>query len=104
MRGVVALGGSVGASAFRPMLRCLRLPGFGIVALLVPQLAFAQQNPTKPTLPEIQVIGTTPLPPVRRAAGPASRSSAGAQVPPANLPPAAPSAPAGEAGGVDRDK
>jgi iron complex outermembrane receptor protein len=92
------------------MLRCLRLPGFGIVALLVPQLAFAQQNPTKPTLPEIQVIGTTPLPPVRRAAGPASRSSAGAQVPPANLPPAAPSAPsapsapAGEAGGVDRDK
>ena len=89
------------------MLRCLRLPGFGIVALLIPQVVFAQQNPAKPTLPEIQVIGTTPLPPVRRAAGPASRSSAGAQVPPASLPPAAPaasSAPAGEAGGVDRDK
>src|SRR6202012_2083305 len=72
--------------------------GFGLVALLDPQLAFAQQNPT--SLPEIQVIGTTPLPPVRPAAAPASRSSA--PVAPAN--PTASSGPAGEAGAIARDK
>jgi iron complex outermembrane recepter protein len=82
------------------MLRCLLLPGFGLGSLLVPQPAFAQQSPT--SLPEIRVIGTTPLPPVRPAAAPASRSSAHAQVSPANPPASA--APVGEAGGVDRDK
>ena len=82
------------------MLRYFLLPGFGIVALLVPRSVFAQQNPTG--LPEIQVIGTTPLPPVRPAAAPASRSSGRAQVAPAN--PATTSAPAGEPGAVDRDK
>jgi iron complex outermembrane receptor protein len=100
MRGVVALDRGIRAPVFRPALRYLHLPGAAVVALLVPQSVFAQQSPT--TLPEIQVIGTTPLPPVRPAAAPASRSSAQAQVSPAN--PAATSAPVGEAGAVDRDK
>src|SRR5579862_8056622 len=73
MRSVVAFDRGVSASVFWPMLRRLLLPGFAIVALLGSQPAFAQQNPT--SLPEIQVIGTTPLPPVRPAAAPASRAS-----------------------------
>src|ERR1700734_2994161 len=100
MCGVAAFDRGVSASAFRPMLPRLFLPGLGIVALLAPQPAFAQQSPAP--LPEIQVIGTTPLPPVRPAAAPASRSSAPAQVAPAN--PAASSAPVGEPGAIARDK
>src|SRR5580700_10678519 len=101
MCGVVALDRGVRASVMRAALRCLVLPGPAVVALLASQPAFAQQSPS--ALPEIQVIGTTPLPPVRPAAAPASRSSAQAQVAPAN--PAASSAPApvGEPGAVDRD-
>jgi hypothetical protein len=59
MCGVAALDRDISASVFRPMLRGLLLPGFGIGALLVPQSAFAQQSPT--SLPEIRVVGTTPL-------------------------------------------
>src|ERR1700686_360926 len=99
MRGVVALDRGIRASGFRPALRDLHLPGTAAVALLVPQLAFAQRSPT---LPEIQIIGTTPLPPVRPAAAPGSRSSGRAQVSPAN--PATSSGPISEAGGVARDK
>jgi iron complex outermembrane recepter protein len=80
--------------------RCLS-GSAGIALLLLPSLALAQQSPV--VLPEMQVIGTTPLPPVRHAAAPASRSpapapsSAGADAAPS-------SALAGEAGGVERDK
>jgi len=100
MCGVVALDRGARASVFRRALRCLLLPGTVAVALLGAQSAFAQQSPS--SLPEIQVIGTTPLPPVRPAAAPASRSSVQAQVSPAN--PAASSGPIGEAGAIARDK
>jgi iron complex outermembrane receptor protein len=100
MRGVAALDRGTRAPVFCPALQCLHLPAIAVVALLVPQSALAQQSPT--TLPEIRVIGTTPLPPVRPADAPASRASAQAQVSPAN--PAASSAPAGEAGAIARDK
>jgi iron complex outermembrane receptor protein len=100
MRRVVALERGARALVTRSAVRYFLLSGTAVVALPGPQLAFAQQTPS--FLPEIQVIGATPLPPVRPAAAPASRSSVQAQVAPAN--PAASSGPIGEAGAIARDK
>ena len=83
------------------MLRRIIPPAAGIVALIVPQSALAQQSQGPVTLPEIVVIGTAPIPPVRRTHAPSGRSSADAAA--ANPQPAV-SAPTPEAGAIDRDK
>jgi iron complex outermembrane receptor protein len=83
------------------MLRRVSLLAAGIVALVVPQSAFAQQSQGPGALPEIVVIGTAPLPPVRRS--PAAPGKPSANAPAANPQPA-PAASAGEAGAIDRDK
>jgi iron complex outermembrane receptor protein len=78
------------------------LPGAGLFALFLPSAAVAQQSPV--ALPEIQVIGTTPLPPVRHAPTAAGGASTQPQAAPANAPAAAAATTAGEAGAIDRDK
>jgi iron complex outermembrane recepter protein len=101
MGGVAALDRGVSASVFRPMAHRLLLWGLGVAVLLVPQSVLAQQNSGSATLPEIVVIGTAPLPPVRHPAARPGKSSANAA---AANPQPAPPAPAAEPGAVDRDK
>src|ERR1700730_1296446 len=101
MRGVGALERGVCASVFWPMLWRVILPAAGIVALVVPQSALAQQSQGPGALPEIVVIGTAPLPPVRRSPGAPGIPSASAA---AASPQPARSASTGEAGAIDRDK
>ena len=101
MRSVGALERGVCASVFWPILWRVILPAAGIVALVVPRSALAQQSQGPGALPEIVVIGTAPLPPVRRSPAAPGKPSASA---PAASPQPAPSASTGEAGAIDRDK
>ena len=93
MRGAVSVGG-VGASASRAAF-CALLRIASVAALAAPVAAVAQQNAgagadaSTVSLPEIRVIGTTPVPPARPAAAPAAATSA---------------ATAAEPGAIDRDK
>jgi len=96
---VVGVNRRVSASVFWRALRGL-LFGAGVVSLLAPGRVLAQQSPGAATLPEIQVIGTTPVPPARRTAPPVAASSA-TPAPSPTLP--APGS-AAVPGAVDRDK
>jgi iron complex outermembrane receptor protein len=98
MRGAVSVGG-VNASAF--WAACCALFGAAfIAAALTPGTAIAQQNSNPGAdssavpLPEIRIIGTTPLPPPRPAPAPTGPVAAPAQS----------AAPRAEPGAIDRDK
>src|ERR1700729_3100283 len=101
MRSVGALERGVCASVLGPMLWRVIPPAAAIVALVVPQSALAQQSQGPGALPEIVVIGTAPLPPVRRSPAAPGKPSANA---PAAGPQPAPAASAGGAGAIDREK
>ena len=90
---MLGLGGGIGlGSPPRAALRkALRLLGFGIIA--VPASAFAQTSEV--TLPEVRVIGTTPLSTVRTAR-PTAPVSPGRRAVPAGPAAPAPAAPAAE--------
>jgi iron complex outermembrane recepter protein len=83
-----------------------------IAAMLAPAAALAQANSSASAagsgnvaLPEIQVIGTTPMPPPRRAARRPAPAAARAATAPAAAPVTAQATPAvAEPGAVDRDK
>ncbi len=98
------VGVAVARVAFRRMAACC-----AIAAMLAPAAALAQANGSSSAagssvaLPEIQVIGTTPVPPPRRAARrPATAATRTA--PAAAAAPVATRAAAAEPGAVDRDK
>jgi iron complex outermembrane receptor protein len=101
MRGVGAFDCGVSAPAFWPMLRCVLLPGSAVITLAIPQPAFAQQSQPPVTLPEIVVIGTAPLPPVRHPAAAPGKPTANA---PAATAQPAPSASSAEPGAIAPDK
>src|ERR1700722_1620239 len=101
MRSVGALERGVCASVLWPMLWRVIPRAAGIIALVVPQSALAQQSQGPGALPEIVVIGTAPLPPVRRSPAAPKKPSANA---PTTNPQPAPAASNGEAGAIDRDK
>src|ERR1700732_278534 len=77
MRSVWGLGGGrcPGGAAARAHRQAV-FSGVAIAALMVPGLAAAQDNPSSAgsaaTLPEIRVIGTSPVPPPRQAPRPAA--------------------------------
>ena len=98
MRGVGGIDRGIGASALWLALRGLLRLDAAIGLLLVPGIVFAQESRRATPLPEIRVIGTTPIPPARRSSATAAKPSAPAAAP-VNLP--ASSAPPGA---VDRDK
>jgi iron complex outermembrane receptor protein len=105
MCGVAARERSVGASAGWPRAKCLLLL-FGFAALVAPHPVFAQQGQTQQdqgstSLPEIVVIGTTPMPPVRRAPVRPGKPSANAHA--TNSQPA-PAASTAVVGAIDADK
>ena len=101
------VGVAVAGVAFRRMAACC-----AIAAMLAPAAALAQANGSSSAagsgsvaLPEIQVIGTTPVPPPRRAARRPAPAAARAATAPAAAPVAARATPAvAEPGAVDRDK
>jgi iron complex outermembrane recepter protein len=110
MREVEAIDRGGRGLARCPMPRQALLPAAGIVALLIPQVAFAQQSqgqsPSQGSapLPEIRVIASSPIAPPQRAAAPGTRSSTS---PPAQsqAPAQAQSAaPPQQPGVVERDK
>jgi iron complex outermembrane receptor protein len=101
MRGVGAFDCGVSAPAFWPMLRCVLLPGSAVITLAIPPPAFAQQSQPPVTLPEIVVIGTAPLPPVRHPAAAPGKPSTNA---PAATAQPAPSASSAEPGAIAPDK
>ena len=98
MRRAVSVGG-VSAAAVRTVYRAVLGAGC-FASVMAPGIVGAQQtaSPTADsgaaTLPEIRVIGTTPLPPPRRAARPAASAAT----------PAATVATPAEPGAIDRDK
>ena len=98
MRRAVSVGGVSAAAVWAAVARCSGQPR--CAAVMAPGIVAAQQasSPTADsgaaTLPEIRVIGTTPLPPPR----PAARPAASAATPAATV--AAPAEP----GAIDRDK
>ncbi len=100
MRGVGGIDRGIGASALWLALRGLLRPDAAIGLLLVPGIVFAQERPRTTPLPEIRVIGTTPIPPARRSSATAAKPSAPAAAP-INLPA---SSEASAPGAVDRDK
>src|SRR3984957_11369350 len=101
MRSVGALERGVCASVLWPMLWRVIPRAAGIIALVVPQSALAQQSQGPGALPEIVVIGTAPLPPVRRS--PAAPGKPSASAPAASQQPASAAA-TREGGAIDRDK
>ena len=101
MRGVGGIDRGIGASALWLALRGLLRLDAAIGLLLVPGIVFAQERPRATPLPEIRVIGTTPIPPARRSSATAAKPSAPAAAP-INLP--ASSEASAPPGAVDRDK
>jgi iron complex outermembrane recepter protein len=103
MRSVWGFGGGrcPGGSAARAYRRAL-FGGVATAALMVPGLAAAQDNPSSAgsaaTLPEIRVIGTSPVPPPRQAPRPAAAT--GGRAAPATPTPTV----AAEPGAVELDK
>ena len=98
MQGAVSVGG-VSVSAVRAAFRALFGAAF-IAAVIAPGVAAAQQTSSPSAdsnavpLPEIRVIGTTPVPPPRPANRPSAPAAATAQN----------AAPPAEPGAIDRDK
>ena len=103
MRSVWGFGGGrcPGGSAAGAHRQAL-FSGVAIAALMVPGLAAAQDNPSSAgsaaTLPEIRVIGTSPVPPPRQAPRPAAAT--GGRAAPATPTPTV----AAEPGAVELDK
>jgi iron complex outermembrane receptor protein len=98
MRGAVSIGGVSASAVWAVFCALLRLAS--VAAAMAPGIAAAQQtsSPTADlsaaTLPEIRVIGTTPLPPPRPATAPTAPAAAPAET--VAKPP--------EPGAIDRDK
>ena len=101
MRGAGGIDRGIGASALWLALRGLLRLDAAIGLLLVPGIVSAQEHPRAMPLPEIRVLGATPIPPARRRSATAARPSAPAAAP-VNLP--ASSEPSAPPGAVDRDK
>jgi len=112
MCAFVCVDGGASAPAVSPVLRAaLRAAVF--TALLAPCGLAAQQgqgssstSTTAATLPEIRVVGTSPVPPPRRAAAPATTATRAVARQPAAAANAAPVAATTTAqpGAIDRDK
>ncbi len=77
---IVSRGAGVVSAVFCGLRRVA-----AVAVLIAPNHAFAQQSqsqvPSRASLPEIHVIGTTPVPPVRRPAKPTAAASPAAQAP-----------------------